>query len=163
MSVSRLASNIRHLRKQIGISQEELATRLGGLNRGNIASYENETAEPKICNLVNLANFYKVTVIDLITVDLHCPIALKTARKNYQYELKKEDKVILEKYIEQAGELKSVIESVRVCQQFQVKTVKELPLEVQPVIANFNQLCNASNHLLKAHLDLLNFVKSRMK
>lgn len=162
MAASRLATNIKHLRKQIAISQEELATQLG-LNRGNIASYEKGTAEPKICNLVNLANFYKVSVIDLITVDLHCPIALKTARQNYQYELKKEDRVILDKHIEHAGELKSVIESLRVCHQFQLKTVKELPLEVQPIIANFNQLCNASNHLLKAHLDLLSFVKSRMK
>jgi len=162
MSASQLASNIKHLRKQKGISQEELAGELN-LNRGNIASYEKGTAEPKICNLVNLAHFYKVSVLDLIRVDLQCSIALKTARKNYQYELKKEDKEILGNYIEQAGELKSVIESLRVCHQFQLKTIKELPIEVQPVVANFNQLCNASNHLLKAHLDLLNFVNSRMK
>lgn len=162
MSASQLASNIKHLRKQKGISQEELAGELG-LNRGNIASYEKGTAEPKICNLVNLAHFYKVSMLDLIRVDLQCSIALNMARKNYQYELKKEDKEILDNYIEQAGELKSVIESLRVCHQFQVKTIKDLPMEVQPIVSNFNQLCTASNHLLKAHLDLLNFVKSRMK
>ena len=162
MSASKLATNIKHLRKQIGISQEELAVQLG-LNRGNIASYEKGTAEPKICNLVNLAHFYKVPVMDLIRADLQCAVALKTARSNYQYELKKEDKEILDNYIEQAGELKAVLESLRVCNQFQLKTIKDLPMEVQPVIANFNHLGTASNHLLKAHLDLLNFVKSRMK
>ena len=161
MSGSRLASNIKHLRKKQAFSQEELATQLG-LNRGNIASYE-KGIEPKICNLVNLANFYKVAVIDLIATDLQCPVALNTARRNYQYELKKEDKVILAKYIEQAGELKSVIESLSVCHKFQIKTTKDIPRELQPIIAHFNQLNTVSNHLLKAHLDLLNFVNSRVK
>jgi len=162
MDVSLLASNIKHLRKQESISQEELANQLD-LNRGNIASYENGTAEPKICNLVNLAHYYKVTLIDLITTDLHCPIALKTARENYKYELKQEDRVILEKYIAQAEELKSVLEGLRVCHQYQVKMVKKMPSELQPIVANFNQLCGAGNHLMKAHLDLLDFIKSRMK
>jgi len=162
MDASILASNIRHLRKQQSLSQEELANNLG-LNRGNIASYEKGTAEPKICNLVNLAHYYKVTLIDLITTDLHCPIALKTARENYKYELKQEDREILEKYISQAEELKSVMECLRVCHQYQVKTVQQMPTELQPVVSNFNQLCNAGNHLMKAHLDLLDFIKSRMK
>jgi len=162
MTLSKLASNIRHLRKQLSISQEELANRLG-LNRGNIASYEKGTAEPKICNLMNLAHYYKVSVTDLIATDLHCPIALKTARDNYKYELKKEDKEILEKFVEQAEELKTVIHSVKVCHKYQLKTVQELPTELQPIVSNFNQLCHAGSHLMKAHTDLLAFIKSRMK
>ena len=162
MTLSKLASNIRHLRKQLSISQEELANRLG-LNRGNIASYEKGTAEPKICNLMNLAHYYKVSVTDLIATDLHCPIALKTARENYRYELKKEDKEVLAKFIEQAEELKNVMASVKVCHKYQLKSIQELPTELQPIISQFNQLCSASSHLMKVHTELLDFVNSRMK
>jgi len=160
--VSNLATNIRHLRKQEAMSQEELANVLG-LNRGNIASYEKGTAEPKICNLINLSNFYQVSVIDLTTVDLRCPVALGSARRNYQYELKEEDKFVLQKFIEQAEELKNVMESVKVCQKFKMKCMEQVPQELQPVIANFDQLCSAGGILLKAHHELLEFVKTRMK
>ena len=162
MTLSSLASNIRHLRKQLSLSQEELAKKLE-LKRGNIASYETGTAEPKICNLLNLAHFYKVPVNDLITVDLHCPVALKTAKENYQYELKEEDKVKLDEFIKQAEELRIVMKSLKVCHQYQIKNVSEMPAELQSLVSNFNQLCNAGGHLMEVHEELLEFVKSRMK
>lgn len=159
---NKLASNIRHLRKQLSISQEDLANKLG-LNRGNIASYEKGTAEPKICNLLNLSNFYRVSVIDLTTSDLRCPIALGTARNNYQYELKEEDKAVLEKFYEHAAELKKVMESVQVCHDFKLKSMKDVPPGLQCVVSNFNQLGDAGKMLMKAHDELLEFVKTRMK
>ena len=160
---NKLASNIRHLRKELSISQEDLARQLGGLNRGNIASYEKGTAEPKICNLLNLSNFYRVSVIDLTTSDLRCPVALGVARNNYQYELKEEDKAVLEKFYEQATELKKVMESVQVCHDFKLKSMENVPPGLQCVVSNFNQLCDAGDMLMKAHNELLEFVKSRMK
>ncbi len=174
-SDSKLASNIRHLRKQLQLSQEDLANKLNlnkgniasgsskKLNRGNIASYEKGTAEPKICNLLNLAHFYKVSVMDLTSSDLQCSIALGTARNNYKYELKEEDKAVLEKFNEQAAELKKVMESVQVCHEFKLKSMDNMPPGLQCVVSNFNQLCDAGGALMKAHNDLLEFVKSRMK
>jgi len=159
---SRLAANIRHLRKQLSLSQEDLANKLD-LNRGNIASYEKGTAEPKICNLLNLSHFYKVSVIDLTSSDLQCPIALGTARNNYQYDLKEEDKAVLEKFNEQAAELEKVMESVRVCHDFKLKSMEQVPPGLQCIVSNFNQLGDAGSALMKAHNDLLEFVKSRMK
>ena len=159
---NKLATNIRHLRKELSLSQEDLAKKLG-LNRGNIASYEKGTAEPKICNLLNLSHFYKVSVIDLTTTDLRCPIALGSARQNYQYELKAEDKIKLEKFNEQAEELRKVMESVLVCQQFKIKSMDQMPPGLQCMVSNFNQLSDVGQMLLQAHNELLNFVKSRMK
>lgn len=159
---NKLASNIRHLRKQLSISQEDLARKLG-LNRGNIASYEKGTAEPKICNLLNLSNFYKVSVIDLTTSDLRCPVALGSARNNYQYELKAEDKVVLDKFREQATELKKVMESVQVCHDFKLKSMENVPPGLQCVVSNFNQMRDAGEMLMNAHNELLEFIKTRMK
>jgi transcriptional regulator with XRE-family HTH domain len=159
---TKLSSNIKHLRKQQSLSQEELANLLG-LNRGNIASYEKGTAEPKICNLINLSNYYKVSVVDLITMDLRCPVTLGNARSNYQYELKEEDKVVLQKFMEQAEELKTVMESVQICHKFKMKSMEKVPAELQCVISNFDQLCTVGEMLLKAHSNLLEFIKTRMK
>ena len=161
--VNKLASNIRHLRKQLSISQEDLAKQIGGLNRGNIASYEKGTAEPKICNLLKLSNFYKVSVIDLTTSDLRCPVALGSARNNYQYELKAEDRVVLDKFREQATELKKVMESVQVCHDFRLKSMEDVPPGLQCVVSNYNQMRDAGEMLMKAHNELLEFVKTRMK
>lgn len=159
---NKLASNIRHLRKELSISQEDLARRLG-LNRGNIASYEKGTAEPKICNLLNLSNFYRVSVIDLTTSDLRCSVALGSARNNYQYELKEEDKAVLAKFNDLSTELKKVMESVQVCHDFKLKSMENVPPGLQCVVSNFNQLCDVGEMLMKTHDDLLAFVKSRMK
>ncbi len=160
--LSKLATNIRHLRKQLSISQEDLAKRLN-LNRGNIASYEKGTAEPKICNLLNLSNFYKVSVIALTTSDLRCPITLGSARNNYQYELKEEDKAVLENFYEHAAELKKVMESVQVCHDFRLKSMENVPPGLQCVVSNYNQMRDAGEMLMNAHNDLLEFVKTRMK
>jgi len=160
---SKLATNIRHLRKQLQLSQEDLANKLGGLNRGNIASYEKGTAEPKICNLLNLSNFYRVSVMDLTTSDLRCSVALGTARNNYQYELKEEDKAVIDKFNEHAAELKKVMESVQVCHDFKLKSIEKVPPSLQCVVSNFNQLSDAGEMLMKTHLELLEFVKTRMK
>ena len=54
-----LPRNIKSLRRKLRFSQEELAQKLG-LNRGNIASYENGSAEPKICNLLKFASLFRV-------------------------------------------------------------------------------------------------------
>lgn len=51
-----VASNLKFLRKQTGLSQDQFAVRLD-LNRGNIASYEKGSAEPSIEKIVKFAAF----------------------------------------------------------------------------------------------------------
>ena len=86
-----------------------------------------------------------------------------TARNNYRYELKEEDKAVLGKFNEQAAELKKVMESVQVCHDFKLKSMQNVPPGLQCVVSNFNQLSDAGEMLMKAHNELLDFVKSRMK
>lgn len=53
-----VASNLKSLRKQTGLSQDQFAVRLD-LNRGNIASYEKGSAEPSIEKIVKFAAFFR--------------------------------------------------------------------------------------------------------
>jgi transcriptional regulator with XRE-family HTH domain len=63
--MSHLAENLRWLRKNHHITQTELAEAVG-LNRPIIGSYEEGRAEPKIEVLRNLADYFKISVDQLV-------------------------------------------------------------------------------------------------
>jgi transcriptional regulator with XRE-family HTH domain len=63
--MSRLSNNLRHLRKQKGFTQEEMAEKLG-LTRSILGSYEEGRAEPKLQTLQTIANFFSISIDDLI-------------------------------------------------------------------------------------------------
>lgn len=68
-----ISKNLKILRKNMGLSQAELAQKTG-LSRANIGSYEEGRAEPKVDVLQKLASFFKITVDELINNnkgDLH--------------------------------------------------------------------------------------------
>lgn len=67
--MSLINSNIRFLRKQKGLTQEELANELE-VTRSVIGAYEEGRAEPKLITSQRIANFFGVTLDQLITVDL---------------------------------------------------------------------------------------------
>lgn len=77
-----VASNLKFLRKQTGLSQEQFAMQLD-LNRGNIASYEKGTAEPSIDKLIKFADFFGINVTTFIQEDL-TKHSLVEAMKNKQ-------------------------------------------------------------------------------
>src|SRR6056297_389038 len=64
-----LSENIRFLRKEAGLTQSELAERVG-VNRPVIGAYEEGRAEPRIQTLKLMAHFFKVSVDDLLDKDL---------------------------------------------------------------------------------------------
>ena len=63
-----LADNIRALRKSRKLSQAALGAKVG-LSRSNIASYENAKAEPRAAKLAEIAQFFAVSIEQLITGD----------------------------------------------------------------------------------------------
>ena len=77
-----VASNIKFLRKQLGLSQEQFANAVE-MNRGNIASYEKGTAEPSIAKLQKFSDFFNVDITSLIQEDL--------SKLNIVHELRKSE------------------------------------------------------------------------
>tara|TARA_R110002049_G_scaffold270895_7_gene447975 strand:+ start:756 stop:1541 length:786 start_codon:yes stop_codon:yes gene_type:complete len=63
------ASNIKYLRKNKGLTQSELANKIG-INRPKIGSYEEGRAEPKLSIIQRISHFYKVDIDDLLELDL---------------------------------------------------------------------------------------------
>ena len=156
-----LPTNIRYLRKRLNISQEELASKVG-LNRGNIASYENGTAEPKICNLVKLSNLFGITIIDLTQSNLKEEHDFQIAKSNFQRTLSSE-KELLEQFVIHAKEIEVFIESIYRCQKFKVNKMEEIPADMKFAFFNFDEIHQASMGLLSKHKALIDLVLCKMK
>jgi transcriptional regulator with XRE-family HTH domain len=158
-----LHQNIRLLRKQLKLSQEELANRVG-LNRGNIASYENGTAEPKICNLLKLSNLFGVSIIDLTQKNLDDHSHLKEASNKFQ-KLNANEKELMDQFAKRAEELQSVIQSIHTCFQFKAKSMQgfEQSREMMIIAMKFEELFDASENLLHNHHALIDFINCRCK
>ena len=157
-----LPGNIRFLRKSLNLSQDDFGKRVG-LNRGNIASYENGTAEPKICSLMKIADLYNISMIDLVLRDL-------TDEKNYQLattnfkQRSNRDKSVIEEQHTFSKEIEKVIESLHNCHLFKMKTLKEdTPREVKAMAHKFEELYDVTQALLKHHNELLSFVQCRLE
>lgn len=64
-----LSDNLRKLRKENGMTQEELAERLN-VSVGVVSKWERGASEPEILNLVEIAEIYRVSVDALIGYDM---------------------------------------------------------------------------------------------
>lgn len=151
-----LSDNIRCLRKRMKISQEELAN-LVGLNRGNIASYEKGTAEPKICNLLKLAHVFQVSILDLTKRNLkeEVPTAASV--------LTSEEQHLLNRFHLQAQELQHVVDGINSCHCYKKKTLSNsTDSHHLALMANFEQLHEVTRAMLKSHRELLNFIQQKM-
>ncbi|GJM32329.1 MAG: hypothetical protein DHS20C18_13300 [Saprospiraceae bacterium] len=158
--VSFLQQNIRCLRKRLGMSQEELASKVG-LNRGNVASYENGTAEPKICNLLKFSHLFQISIVDLTQKNLSDLETLDRATTNFQ-QFSKGEKELLEQFMYKANELEAVLKGINACFHFQAKKVDDLPKELQFLMLNFEQLHEVSQSLMRNHRSLIEFFKCKV-
>lgn len=156
-----LASNMRHMRKRLGYSQEDLAQQVG-LNRGNIASYEKGTAEPKLCNLLKFSQLFGVSIHDLTNRDLSCDCTYKTAFTNY-LRLNSEEAAALADFNAQAEEFGDVFQGITRCYDFSIKKNGDSHPDARMIEGQFGQLQHLTQEVLRAHAQLLDFVKCRLK
>lgn len=70
-----LAQNIKFLRKQKEVTQQEMADALG-INQSSTANWESDTRKPDIETIVRIAEYFGVTLDDLILKDLKPPIPI---------------------------------------------------------------------------------------
>ena len=155
-----LDKNIRYLRKQKSWSQEELATKIG-LNRGNIASYEKGTAEPKICNLLKLAHVFGVTILDITGKDLRLDSTTLLMNENGNNSIAAMKIELLDKYIEKVEELETVVNSIYNCHCFKLKQIDELPKDYQAIVTHFEQMHEVTHSLLDSHKELLESIRRK--
>jgi transcriptional regulator with XRE-family HTH domain len=155
-----LRDNLRTLRKRMNWSQGQLADKIG-LNRGNIASYENGTAEPKICNLMKLAGLFKISVFDITHSNLKEDGIYQSAANRSANGHAILQGTSLERYEKEAEDFGSAIKGLQCLSRLKIRDLDKLPDEVQSMTDYFEQLHSVSQHLLKSHLELISLVKSK--
>lgn len=158
-----LAGNLRLLRKQKSWSQEELAARIG-LNRGNIASYEKGTAEPKICNLLKISQIFGVSIIDLTRRDLR-EQAQRSGKTAFVVDnsMMRDAFEKLDELSKEAEELSVVIKSIHTCHCHKRSELDEMPRDVQMLVGNFEHLYDVTRQLLQQHKELLEAMQGTSK
>ncbi|MEQ8244820.1 LexA family transcriptional regulator [Fulvivirga sp.] len=67
--MSLVSDNIKYLRKKIGLTQEQFAERIG-IKRSLVGAYEEGRADPRISNLINMADVFGTSVDILINKDV---------------------------------------------------------------------------------------------
>jgi len=67
--MSFLTSNIKHLRKERGLTQSDLALRIG-IKRSLVGAYEEHRAEPRLATIQKLSSLFQVPLDTLINNDL---------------------------------------------------------------------------------------------
>lgn len=146
-----LPDNIRNLRKLRNWSQGELAENVG-LNRGNIASYEKGTAEPKICNLLKIAHLFGVSILDLLGRDLTREDDLNGNSVPLKAAIEAEKWIA---YVEHAEEVERVVEGIFHCHVYKMKHISNADKDVKIISNQFDQLYEATRSLLKHHKEIL--------
>ena len=67
--MSLISENLKHLRKKLGLTQEQMAEQLG-IKRSLLGAYEEGRADPRISNLLKFAEIFSLPVDQLISIDL---------------------------------------------------------------------------------------------
>ena len=155
-----LPANLRALRKMCCLSQEELAQHLG-LNRGNISSYENGSAEPKLCNLMKISAFFSLSMGDLTMEKITC----KDHYAQLCNRLKKTDTIQAEHLEELESEVKKyrkLVDSSATCFYHFTNQMKEndqaLPSHY---LFHYEQMYKITLDLLHKYDELLGACKSK--
>jgi transcriptional regulator with XRE-family HTH domain len=162
-----ISSNIRHLRKLSGLSQQDFAQRVG-LNRGNVASYEKGSAEPGSEKLIRISRFFHVDLADFIERDLSEMVAGVDARTHHvrleketldellrDFSAHQEETTSLQILAERSLRLRKIVEGIRQYYEpepgVQVPTASDLPaLQV-----DFERLVRISSEVLDTNRQLL--------
>ena len=155
-----LAENLRSLRKHMKWSQEEFADKVG-LNRGNIASYENGTAEPKICNLVKIAHLFNIPVFDLTHSSLKEEGSIEQATLKQQDAFAQPGSVSLNHFMKEAEDFQQAIKGLHCLFRLKTKNAIDLPYEAVFLKEQFEQLYGLSEQLMASHLELLAVIQSK--
>jgi len=78
--MSYFASNLKHLRRTKGLTQDMLAQKVN-INRAQVGSYEEGRAEPKFEVLRRIAYYFKVSIHDLVDTDMEKQATAKPTKK----------------------------------------------------------------------------------
>lgn len=144
------SKNLKYLRQLSKLSQEELALNTG-LNRGNIASYENGSAEPKLENLMKIANFFNTSITSLLGTDLQLSDQMTEDDTTH-------NEVFRQLYL-QADNFKRIVEGFKAYHAYKISNKKEMGETQKEVAEDYVKLLDVAESFIAHHYEVLDRLK----
>jgi len=173
-----LAENIRYLRKKFGWSQEKLAEILG-LNRGNIASYEKGTAEPRLENLIKMMELFKVEIKDLVEIDLagmeNLGQEIEDLKKLHKTDEKEKFdrrkarllKRLIDKdeqikfFVRHSDEMQKILEGFKTFHQYKMQNGHRLSDDVKKISDDYERLLELMESMIETNRNLIHYMEEK--
>ena len=149
-----LSSNIKFLRKQRKLSQQQLADDLG-VKRSNIAAYETKNVEPRLALINEMAMYFSVPLEDLVITDL------KAARSTGQLASSRHDSGLpstsVDEIAQLSGKIHRMLDGFKVFYEFK-KKMSEVNRDTP--VGDIDNFLTFINHMLEYNRLIENIVKS---
>lgn len=159
------AINLKYLRQKSRLSQEELAA-LVGLNRGNIASYEKQSAEPSMSNLLRIGKFFNTELSDLIGKDLSTRNDLihqmgeggninGRKAKKLLAETLGENREKIERFKIRSDEMARILDGFRQFHKFRMENAEQLSDDVKKLALDYEKLLDVLEEVLSTNHNMM--------
>lgn len=168
------AKNLRYLRRSMGLSQEEFA-RLVGLNRGNIASYEKQTAEPSIQNLSRIGRHFNIELGELVEKDLSARNELirriddgngdpgngKRPVEEILIASLEENQRKIETFRQRSDEMARILDGFRQFHKFRMENPEGLSDEVRKLALDYEKLLDVLEDVLSTNKHMMALLEGK--
>ncbi|NNF34553.1 MAG: helix-turn-helix domain-containing protein [Saprospiraceae bacterium] len=165
-NINALAHNIRYLRNKMGISQDEMARRLG-IKRSNIAAYEIKNVEPRLRVILELSKFFNIDIKDLIQTPLNnenydkiLTSNQKLANRNNQQVFELDSDHQIENYVEKTKKLRQIFDGFKAFYNFKKDKMKDVDPQKQKLLFDIENFLQLMEHLLAHNNDLIKALSS---
>ena len=149
-----LSSNIKFLRKQRKLSQQQLADDLG-VKRSNIAAYETKNVEPRLALINEMAMYFSVPLEDMVITDL------KAAHLNGAVNGLRTDKSLPATSVDEIAQLSSkihrMLDGFKVFYEFKKKMKEESD---DAPVGDIDNFLTFINHMLEYNRLIENIVRT---
>lgn len=152
-----IGENIRFLRKTHQLSQCDLADKVG-LKRGNIASYEKSAAEPKIDNVIKLADFFQVTLCDFLKKDLTTGEVIEL--QNVVVDKPVLIQAELERIQQECEGFDNMINGMKCYHNFRINQIQENTEDTKMLSNEVGRLLSVVESLLVSHKKLIDVIEN---
>jgi transcriptional regulator with XRE-family HTH domain len=144
--MTKIGANIKKIRTTKGLSQQAFAE-LFDLTRGNISSYEENRAEPKIETVIQIANYFCIPLNQFITQSLSIHEILKYNGD----KLIVDEKQILNLHLRQVPFISDTVYMRGCYQELAFNDWERFPKLVLPEVNNHNMLALSFNPNISHH------------
>ena len=168
--MNNLANNLKFLRSEQHLSQEELAKRVG-LNRGNIASYEKGSAEPNMINLSRIGKFFNIDLNEIIEEDLTLRSSIINRIEGGEnigngqveevlMESLQENRTKIEQFKKRSDEMASILEGFKQFHKFRMENSEKLSDDVKKMALDYEKLLEVLEEVLSTNKNIINLLDS---